>query len=197
MVKNNFGGNKAKGFARKNQTSKKGGELRTSQDELEIYAQVTKIYGGTMCQVITLDGTEMMCHIRGKFRGRGKRDNYIGNGIWMLVGLREWEDIENKKDNKSNKGKLLNCDVIEVYNDSDKNNLKNTVLTIDWSPFINNDSRILGSEEVEESEQGFKFTDDKTQEYQELIDAHIEATKSGLCDSIVTDDGEVIDVDDI
>ena len=62
MVKN-FGGNKAKGFARKS-FAKTDKELRTSQDPDEIYAQVTKIYGGKNCQVTTLDGVEMLCHIK-------------------------------------------------------------------------------------------------------------------------------------
>jgi hypothetical protein len=87
MVKN-LGGNKAKGFARKS-FAKKDNALRISQEEDEVYAQVTKIFGGT-CQVTTLDGTDMLCHIRGKFKGRGKRDNFIGIGSWMLVGKREW-----------------------------------------------------------------------------------------------------------
>ena len=90
MVKNVTGGNKSKGFARKNFAKKENG-LKISEDDAELYAQVTKIYGGPMCQVITLEGVEMMCHIRGKFRGRGKRDNFIGIGTWLLVGKREWE----------------------------------------------------------------------------------------------------------
>ena len=116
MVKNVSGGNKAKGFARKS-FAKKDSPLRISEDELEVYAQVTKVHGGAMCQVATLEGRDLLCHIRGKFRGRGKRDNFIGNGTWLLVGLRNWEK-------EPAPGKLLNCDVIEVYNDADKIRLK-------------------------------------------------------------------------
>jgi len=78
MVKN-FGGSKTKGYARKNCNSgKKDNTLRLIEEEGEVYAQVTKIFGGKMCQVITLDGTVMNCHIRGAFsRPRGKRDNFI------------------------------------------------------------------------------------------------------------------------
>ena len=191
MVKNCAGGNKSKGFARKSFAKTDSG-LRVSKDPEEVYAQVTKILGGIMCQVTTLDGTEMLCHIRGKFRGRGKRDNFIGNGTWMLVGKREWEK-------ESTKGKLLNCDVIEVYNDSDKSKLKNTITTINWSLFIGNDSKMFGNEDKKEDDIGFTFSDEKTQEYQELIDAHVKSTiKNGESNIIKTDDDEIdIDVDDI
>jgi initiation factor 1A len=187
MVKN-FGGNKAKGFARKS-FAKKDNDLRISQEPDELYAQVTKIYGGKNCQVTTLDGTEMLCHIRGKFSGRGKRDNFIGNGTWMLVGKREWE--------KEAEGKLLNCDVIEVYNDNDKIKLKNNITNVNWSRFIGNDTKMLGVEEDEASELGFSFGDEKTQEYQAIIEAQMKAAKTGGASIIDTDDGDVIDVDDI
>lgn len=187
MVKN-FGGNKAKGFARKS-FAKTDKDLRISQEPDEIYAQVTKIFGGKNCQVTTLDGTEMLCHIRGKFSGRGKRDNFIGNGTWMLVGKREWE--------KEAEGKLLNCDVIEVYNDNDKIKLKNNITSVNWSRFIGNDTRMIGGDEDEAPELGFSFGDEKTQEYQAIIEAQMKAAKSGGASIIDTDDGDVIDVDDI
>ena len=188
MVKNS-GGNKAKGFARKS-FAKTDNQLRISKDPEEVYSQVTKVLGGMMCQVITVDGCEMLCHIRGKFRGRGKRDNFIGIGTWMLVGKREWE--------KESKGKLLNCDVIEVYNDSDKSKLKNTITTINWSLFIGNDSKMFGNEDKTHDDSGFVFSDEKTQEYQELIDEHVKSTiKNGESSIITTDDGDDIDVDDI
>jgi len=187
MVKN-AGGNKAKGFARKS-FGKHDNELRISQDPAELYAQVIKIYGGKNCQVTTIDGTEMLCHIRGKFSGRGKRDNFIGNGTWMLVGTREWE--------KEADGKLLNCDVIEVYNDNDKIKLKNNITTVNWSRFIGNDNRMVGAEEEQEGSFGFEFGDEKTQEYQALIEAQMKAAKAGGASIIDTDDGNFINVDDI
>ena len=187
MVKN-FGGNKSKGFARKS-FAKSNNELRISQEPAEVYAQVTKLYGGKLCQVTTLDGIEMICHIRGKFSGRGKRDNFIGNGTWMLVGKREWE--------KECDGKLLNCDVIEVYNDTDKTKLKNNITTVNWNRFISNDTKLLGSEDNEGIDLGFSFGDEKTLEYQSLIEAHMKASKTGCASIIDTNDGDIIDVDDI
>lgn len=195
MVKNYGGGNKAKGFANKH-SSKKSTELRTSKDELEMYAQVESMSGGTICRVKTLDGTEMICHIRGKFRGRGKRDNFIGKGTWMLVGLREWENIETKTEDKN---AVLNCDVIEVYNDADKKSLKNTITNINWAPFNKNDSLAVGDEDNSSDEElGFAFADEKTSEFQDIINAHIIASKSGTSNIIVTDDGaEEVNADEI
>jgi initiation factor 1A len=191
MVKNVTGGSKSKGFARKNFV-KKDHALRVSQEEDEIYAQVTKVYGGPMCQVITIDGAEMLCHIRGKFRGRGKRDNFIGNGTWLLVGKREWEK-------EAAKGKLLNCDVIEVYNDADKVKLKNNVTSVNWNLFITYDSKTIGSSDNDGAlNDVIEFADEKTQEYQDLINAQVDAAQSGKSNIVIsTDDGEIIDVDDI
>jgi translation initiation factor IF-1 len=190
MVKNT-GGNKAKGFARKNMI-KGVSALRVSEDPAEIYAQVVKISGGAMCRVNDLKGKEMNCHIRGKFRGRGKRDNLIVSGTWLLVGLREWEQ-------EPSPGKLLNCDLIEVYSEGDKARLKNSVTFVDWSPFITNDTRSIGSENVagNDAANNIEFADDKTQEYQALIEAHLTETKAGKSTIIATEDGEEIDVDDI
>lgn len=191
MVKNT-GGNKAKGYARKNMI--KGiSALRVSEDPAEIYAQVVKISGGAMCRVNDLKGKEMNCHIRGKFRGRGKRDNLIVSGTWLLVGLREWEQ-------EPSPGKLLNCDLIEVYSEGDKARLKNSVTFVDWSSFITNDTRSIGSSEnnaLNDAANDIEFADDKTQEYQALIEAHLTETKAGKSTIIATEDGEEIDVDDI
>jgi len=188
MVKNN-GGNKAKGFARKNM-SKGSYSLRISEDPAEIFAQAVKILGGSICRVTTLQGVEMNCHIRGKFRGRGKRDNIITAGSWLLVGMREWEKT-------ASLGKILNCDLIEVYSDSDKNRLKNSVTNIDWTPFITNDTRTIGTtSESDVFAPEIVFTDDKTIEYKALIDAHLEESKSGITTTIVMDEEE-INIDDI
>ena len=116
MVKNAAGGNKAKGFARKGFIKTDGG-LRTSKDPAEVYAQVTKVLGGANCQVVSVDGKEFLCHIRGKFRGRGKRDNFIAPCSWLLVGLHSWEGEKNKS------SEIRNCDILEVYNEIDKNRL--------------------------------------------------------------------------
>jgi len=116
MVKNNAGGNKGKGLARKHvnaaATAKSG--LRVANDEAERYAVVSKMLGNGMCYVRLLgNGTsgDVMCIIRNKFKGRGKRDNILDSGSWVLVGLREWAS---KQDT---------CDLLEVYNDGERDRL--------------------------------------------------------------------------
>ena len=187
MVRNTAGGNKAKGYARKN-FAKKESPLRTSEDELEVYAHITKVHGGSSCEVTTLDETRLLCHIRGKFRGRGKRDNFIGNGTWLLVGLRSWEK-------EPSPGKLLNCDVIEVYNESDKIRLKNNITNVNWSSFVNYDMKTSGALDNEGAD--IEFADEKTQEYEELIESQIDSSQKGVNHIITTDDVEEVDVDDI
>ena len=194
MVKN-FGGNKAKGYARKN-CGKQDNNLRVVEEDGEVYAQVTKIFGGKMCQVITLDGTIMNCHIRGNFsRPRSNHDNCITVNTWTIVGLREWE-------NQEAKGKTLNCDLLEVYNDNDKIKLKNNVTTVNWSRFIVNDSKSINSgvddynDKADDEFAGFTFADEATIEYQELIRKQLADSKAGIVNDIVTQEEE-INVDDI
>ena len=45
MVKNTVGGNKSKGQARKHLSSNSNKALKVSEDECEVYAQVTKMLG--------------------------------------------------------------------------------------------------------------------------------------------------------
>lgn len=190
MVKNTTGGSKTKGQGRKFITAKSGNSLRLSNDESEIYAQVTKVLGGAMCHVFCMDEKTRLCHIRGKFRGRGKRDNFVGNGTWILVGLREWESVrENSSD------KLENCDLLEVYGEHDKDRLKNTVTNTNWNKFVLNDNK--NSNTTNDDKDLFTFIDEKTEEYRELIDAQVLEARSGQLATIVTDNGELINVDDI
>lgn len=116
MVKNDAGGNKGKGLARKHVNAAKGGaskQLRVATDEAEKYAVVSKMLGNGMCYVRLLDGStgDRLCIIRNKFKGRGKRDNILDTGSWVLVGLREWSS---KQDT---------CDLLEVYNAAERDRL--------------------------------------------------------------------------
>lgn len=187
MVKNNTGGNKAKGFARKNMI-KRDTVLRVAREEGEIYAQAVKVMGGNIASAIDIDGNPLRAHIRGKFRGRGKRDNFIGPGTWMLVGLHDWQSDKIKPSD------LKDCDILEVYNDTDKNRLKNSVTSIDWSKFITNDTKTVGSETEKKEEIEIQFTDEDTQEYERLIASQASA---GGISTIINDTGEEINVDEI
>ena len=184
MVKNATGGSKTKGQARKSTSVPSSNRLRISEDACELYAQVTALLGNGMCHVICIDSKTRLCHIRGKFRGRGKRDNFIGRGTWLLIGLRDWESGESKEA----KGKLQNCDLLEVYKDLDKDRLKNTV-HVDWSAFVDNDKKNSNLEKVQDT---VEFMDAGAEEYDLIIGE--QSTKQGTVDE-ATD--EEINVDDI
>lgn len=189
MVKNNCGGNKAKGFARKN-LIKRDTALRVADEDGEIYAQAVKVMGGNIASAIDIDGNPLRVHIRGKFRGRGKRDNFVGPGTWLLVGLHAWES--NHSTSKANE--IVNCDILEVYTDSDKHRLKNSVTSVNWSLFIANDTKSFGDDNIGQFTEGINFVDDNAHEYQELIDAQASA---GTTNTIIMDEDELVDVDDI
>lgn len=186
MVKNTQGGNKSKGFARKNLT-KKDAALRISQDDNEIYAQAVKVMGGSIASGIDINGAPLKCHIRGKFRGRGKRDNFIAPCSWLLVGLHSWEGEKNKS------SEIRNCDILEVYNEIDKNRLKSSLTSINWSKFIANDNKSISNHDDEENDSGFVFGDDTTEEYERIIAS--QTTRESKI-NIVNDDLE-ISIDDI
>jgi initiation factor 1A len=117
MVKNDAGGNKGKGLARKHVNAAKYGsskQLRVATDAAERYAIVSKMLGNGMCYVRLLDGStrDRLCIIRNKFKGRGKRDNILDSGSWVLVGLREWSSNQDT------------CDLLEVYNAAERDRLQ-------------------------------------------------------------------------
>ena len=192
MVKNTTGGNKSKGFARKNvNTSKQSSKLRVAEEEGEIYAAVVKLFGGTMCSVIGDDKVERRCIIRGKFRGGNRRDHTLKSGTLVLVGEREW--ITEKA------GKVRQCDLLEVYSDIDKERLKKSVTKVDWS-FANVVDSAKSSSDVNIYDDDDLFTKDTAQdEYAALMKAAITAEAKGVKTTTIafdTNDGNV-DIDDI
>lgn len=118
MVKNEKGGNKGKGLARKHvNASKFGGNLRTAKEKGEVYAVISKMFGNGMCMALCFDNVERLCIMRKKFKGRGKRDNMIDVGSWVLVGVRDFETKKGVDDKEK-------CDLLEVYNDNERERLK-------------------------------------------------------------------------
>ena len=120
MVKNNTGGNKSKKQGRKYAapTLEQQGQqkVRRVEEVGEIYAAITKIFGGTSCKVIDINGVTRDCIIRRKFNSAGgKRQNMISIGTWVLVGIRDWEVRANGEQK---------CDLLEVYSASEKDRLK-------------------------------------------------------------------------
>lgn len=109
MVKNSTGGKKAKGASRKGIEPKQQA-TRLAQDG-EMYAVVTKFWGGGLVEVRCVDGQTRKCVIRNKFRGRRQRDNKVALNCALLVGVR---DYESKQDT---------CDLLEVYSTADQEEL--------------------------------------------------------------------------
>lgn len=150
MVKNTKGGSGHKKFARKFATVKGSSKLRVAEEEGEIYAIVTALNGNNMFTCHCIDGDNRLGRIRGKFAGgRGKRNNMLSLGTWVLVGLREWDIAEAETTKKSSsssnekKQKLQECDLLEVYTEADKNQLIDTE-SEPWERLISNDrSRTL------------------------------------------------------
>lgn len=159
MVKNITGGSGHKGQARKYTTTNNSNSnnTRLALEEGELYAQVTKNMGNGMCHVICQDEKIRLCFIRGKFRGRGKRDNTISMGKWVLIGTREYES--------ERKDKLENCDLLEVYQDQDKSKLISRVPTMNWTIFLANDNAKTNSSGGE----GVTFIDERQEEYLKLM----------------------------
>src|SRR6056300_18822 len=111
MVKNTAGGSKHKSMARKNMAggAAPGGPLRLPQEEGECFAKVSKMLGNGMCSVIVWNDNAQMqdvtCFIRGKFRSRNKKQNFVAPESFILVGLRDWSSSHDK------------CDLLHLYDD--------------------------------------------------------------------------------
>ena len=178
MVKNTTGGNNNKKFGRKHASgsgSKAGAKLRVSEDEGELFAISTKLLGNNMFHAIATDGLSYLVHIRGKFSGRGKRDNTIAAGVWVLIGLRDWSK---KSENIGNKIKLQQADLLEVYSDLDKARLKDAV-DEDWDVLLANDPTIL-DKSAQKYEGDLEWQTDKGLEKDRLL----EEIKLGTCAKI-------------
>lgn len=178
MVKNTKGGSGHKGQARKfvvPSSSKQMVKTRVALEDGELYAQVTKMLGNGMCHVLCQDNKTRLCFIRGKFRGRGKRDNMISNGRWILIGLRDYES-------EKAGGKMDNCDLLDVYSDQDKERLKNQVQTVNWTQFILNDRSNTNTNDGGDNniDDGFDFTDEKEDEYKKIMEMDISSKKINL-----------------
>tara|TARA_B110000285_G_scaffold216305_1_gene263492 strand:+ start:1120 stop:1740 length:621 start_codon:yes stop_codon:yes gene_type:complete len=206
MVRNLTGGSKHKSQARKNVVPRGGasGTLRVAQEEGECFAQVERMLGGSNCHVKCVDGVVRLCVIRGKFRGKGKRDNVLSMGSIVLVGMRDYESCKGKD-------KLETCDLLEVYREADKTRLFSSV-KIDWSEIVTapgcTGEKTAASSSAEE---GFSFMTDAQIEMERLIheqEENIIARTSAMSSdtkqasqndnrTLFGDDEEDVDVDDI
>jgi translation initiation factor 1A len=117
MPKNLKGGSRHKKQAKKHNIVKSKSKLRIAKEEGEIYARVLSLYGNGMAEVICNDGIKRLLIIRRRFKGRNRRDNDVAIDKMLLVGLREWEVISEKKKEK--------VDLLYVYSNDDIDDMKN------------------------------------------------------------------------
>ena len=129
MVKNVLGGKSARKGSKGVPDSQKA--TRCAREEGEMYASVTRLLGGQHCEVLCADGDTRLCVIRNKFRGRGKRDNTLARGTWVLVGCRDWETPP--------PGKLAKCDLLHVYSRDDAHRLRALDTATDWGQLSQRD----------------------------------------------------------
>ena len=159
MVKNLAGGCNGKKVARKHTTKGKN-ELRLSKSSDEKYAIVTRLLGNT-CDVICDDGVNRRCIIRGKFTGRNKRDNMLDNGIYILVGMREWVD-EGGRSRQSDEKNIKYCDLLEVYNSMERDILRRT-------HNIFSSLKDESGNKYDNANTNVSFVDENTLKYQNII----------------------------
>jgi len=187
MVKNTKGGGNIKKLARKFIVGNSGGNraVREVNDPDESYAAVTKIFGNGMCEVICNDGITRLCIIRRNFRGRGKRDNAVVVGVWVMVGIRSWESVIANKSQK--------CDLLEVYTEIEKTKLKKNT-SIHLAKLVPD---IMGGSEVTDDFLEFSNVENvATMEIdQEINDDDNILNK--FADIVVSNDGCIVSIDDI
>jgi len=181
MVRNEGGGNKMKHLARKhvNGSSQQQANkfLRVSQCKDEIYAYILRLLGNSMCMVKCVDGYERLCHIRGKFTGRSKRENALAQGTWVLIGLRQWDaDKEFASKVSKTEKKIQKCDLLEIYSASEREKLRVQEkifqdLIMEGNNSDGGDGRSDGDGDDDEFKTNYtvEFKDQKTLEYQEII----------------------------
>ena len=162
MVKNTIGGNKGKKHGRKYlNESNTVFKTRYSSDPDEVYACCSKMLGNGMFEVRCVDSIERLCIIRKKFKGRGKRDNIITIGTWILVGVRTFEKLLN--------GKKQRCDLLEVYNIEDQQKIKQKEIHYQDKWYILDailDSKFGNNNNNNKNNENFIFEDNKNYDYE-------------------------------
>ncbi len=171
MVKNTMGGCNGKKVAHKHAVKSTKSGLRTSQNKSEIYGVVKRLNGNTF-DVTCIDEKERRCFIRGKFKGRGKRDNIIEVDKWVLIGLREFQQVPSSQSVLVNgKREMEMCDLLEVYSSSEKETLKRTHGVYMKETEL---ARSVTITAASASEETLQFVDTDTLRYQKIASQKVE-----------------------
>lgn len=171
MVKNTMGGCNGKKVAHKHAVKSNKSGLRVSQNKSEIYGVVKRLNGNTF-DVTCIDDKERRCFIRGKFKGRGKRDNIIEVDKWVLIGLREFQQVPSELVLVNGKKEMEMCDLLEVYSSSEKDTLKRTHGIYMKESEL---SRAIAATVV--NEEAFQFVDTDTMRYQKISSQKVETIR--------------------
>ena len=172
--------------------------LRVAQCKEEIYAYILRILGNSMCMVKCVDGYERLCHIRGKFTGRSKRENALAQGTWVLIGLRQWDADKEfaSKATKTDK-KVQKCDLLEIYSASEREKLRvQEKIFQDVIECNNSDGNNSDGEDEFKTNSTIEFKDTKTLEYQEIVAQGGKLTKLSTTTSYHTIYDQISDSDD-
>lgn len=165
-----MGGCNGKKVAHKHAVKSTKSGLRISQNKSEIYGVVKRLNGNTF-DVTCIDDKERRCFIRGKFKGRGKRDNIIEVDKWVLIGLREFQQVPSELVLVNGKKEMEMCDLLEVYSSSEKETLKRT------HGVYMKESEISRSTAMTESEDTLQFVDMDTLRYQNIASQKVETIR--------------------
>ena len=159
MVRSESGG-KHKFLARKDAAPSTSNKLRVVEEEGAFYAVVVKMLGGGNCHVECSDGQKRLCHFRGKFSGKNKKQNEVTVNTWVMVGARLWETTKPDK--------LGNCDLMEVYSENHKKQLR-VAMGEAWKVLAQHDPTVAGDQPGESL-----FKTEAEEEYEELMDKFVQ-----------------------
>lgn len=179
MVKNDKGGNKSKKIGRKFISAPIDKKVRLAEEEGELYAVVTKMLGNGMFYANDIEGKEKLVIMRNKFRGRGKSDNMVALGSWVLIGIREFETTSTKPKH----------DLLEVYNEVEKQKLKRS-----GNPIFD---KLKSEHDTKNADEEVIFDSTDAGKYKELVETIASCEVKNSIGTVEMDDGNFVDVDDI
>jgi translation initiation factor IF-1 len=166
-----MGGCNGKKVAHKHAVKSTKSGLRISQNKSEIYGVVKRLNGNTF-DVTCIDEKDRRCFIRGKFKGRGKRDNIIEVDKWVLIGLREFQQVPSELVLVNGKREMEMCDLLEVYSSSEKETLKRT-----HGIYMKESELARSIAATAASEEAFQFVDPDTLRYQKIASQKVETIR--------------------
>lgn len=130
-------------------------QLRVKDDpSTQYYANVLQFYGGQHFKVKCDDGIERFCYMERKFcNARAKYDNLIKPDVWVLVAVDPSFTVS------TSANKLPKCQLLEVYTDHDKINLKK-IQGISWHHLASTNSISSCNGQTSNDDDDFVFSMD-------------------------------------